>query len=219
MTLGISAFIVLVAYTTLATRPGATPPLATLARPNLDAMVKRETTLLPPELLPRQSIGSLDAILYELEGRTRQRTAASPQPELGLATLPSDPTAPSPRAEPPLPRQQRATIDTSQPLEPREVFDALTRPVPEEPNIMDLATRRPTPRATTRERFPGVFRVTVRTPVLSRPGVRGREVGELDAGDRVQVDGREGNWLRLRSRLGREGYIIAQDAEREDSAP
>lgn len=58
-----------------------------------------------------------------------------------------------------------------------------------------------------------IFRVLARTDVVSAPSFGGRVIGVLDAGDRVLVEGVLGRWLRLRSRRGRGGYVLARDAE------
>jgi hypothetical protein len=38
-------------------------------------------------------------------------------------------------------------------------------------------------------------------------------IGQLEPGDRVLVEGRVGRWLRLRSKKGRGGYVLATDVE------
>jgi len=107
-------------------------------------------------------------------------------------------------------------LNTKTPLEPSEVREALSRPPAREPNIMDLAQpagrrRVETPQST----GPGVYRVIARTDVLSRPTYRSYRVAVLVPGDKIQVDEDMGSWLRLKSRNGRPGYILAQDAVRD----
>jgi hypothetical protein len=57
------------------------------------------------------------------------------------------------------------------------------------------------------------YRVLEKTSVLSAPSYGGRVVGQLERGDRVLVEGKLGRWLRLRSKKGRGGYVIAADVE------
>jgi uncharacterized protein YgiM (DUF1202 family) len=57
------------------------------------------------------------------------------------------------------------------------------------------------------------YKVLTRTSVLSAPSYGGRVVGQLDRGDRVLVEGKLGRWLRLRSKKGRGGYVLAADVE------
>jgi uncharacterized protein YgiM (DUF1202 family) len=49
--------------------------------------------------------------------------------------------------------------------------------------------------------------------VLSAPSYGGRVIGQLEAGDRVLVEGKLGRWLRLRSKKGRGGYVLTSDVE------
>ena len=59
--------------------------------------------------------------------------------------------------------------------------------------------------------------VLVRTEVFSAPNYEARPLGTLEPGDRVSVEGRAGQWVRIRSRKGRAGYVFAQDiGELED---
>jgi len=58
-----------------------------------------------------------------------------------------------------------------------------------------------------------VYRVLTHTNVVSAPSFGGRVIGELAQGDKVLVEGKLGRWLRLRSRQGRGGYVLASDVE------
>lgn len=57
------------------------------------------------------------------------------------------------------------------------------------------------------------YRVLEGTSVLSAPSYGGRVIGRLERGDRVLVEGKLGRWLRLRSKKGRGGYVLAVDVE------
>lgn len=58
-----------------------------------------------------------------------------------------------------------------------------------------------------------IFRVLARTDVVSAPSFGGRVIGALETGDKVLVEGFLGRWVRLRSRHGRGGYVLAHDVE------
>lgn|GEM_PF-1989454 len=57
----------------------------------------------------------------------------------------------------------------------------------------------------------GVFRVLVRTSVLAHPSYSAEVVGRLERGDRVFVEAKLGRWVRLRSKRGSSGFVLAED--------
>jgi uncharacterized protein YgiM (DUF1202 family) len=57
----------------------------------------------------------------------------------------------------------------------------------------------------------GVYRVLVRTSVLEHPSYSADVVGTLEPGDRVFVESKMGRWVRLRSKRGRGGFVLAED--------
>jgi hypothetical protein len=54
----------------------------------------------------------------------------------------------------------------------------------------------------------------INTSVMDAPSFNAKEVEELYVGDRVRVEARLGRWLKIRSRDGNPGYILAGDAEK-----
>ena len=60
-----------------------------------------------------------------------------------------------------------------------------------------------------------IFKVISTTKVMSRPSYRAVAVSELKAGDKIEVVEDLGPWLKLKSRKGGYGYILAQDAVAE----
>lgn len=56
------------------------------------------------------------------------------------------------------------------------------------------------------------YRIVARTFVRAEPTFRAAPIDTLFNGDRVIVVGRRGDWLKLRSAKGKEGYIIIDDA-------
>ncbi len=82
-------------------------------------------------------------------------------------------------------------------------------------------TRRSSPGTAERPGFedfrkPRTYRTLIETDVMSDPTIRGRVLDTLPARVEVLVEGREGYWLRVRSQKGNVGYILAQDAQRQD---
>ena len=65
------------------------------------------------------------------------------------------------------------------------------------------------------ERFssPKVFEVIARTHVVTEPAYTAEEVVILHVGHKVEAEGRHGPWLRLRSKSGRVGFVLAQDTQ------
>lgn len=57
-----------------------------------------------------------------------------------------------------------------------------------------------------------VYRILVSTEVKERPSIRADEIANLDRGAKVEVDAKIGDWLRLRSKKGNPGFVLAQDA-------
>lgn len=181
--------------------------------------------LVPVLPTPIMAVRQLDTLMQDMaRARTDLRTTAPEKPITRVSeesasseVEPGNPPATPRRAEQPA-RPALVQLDTRSPIEPPEVREALSRPPAREPNIMDLAQpagrrRADNPQVT----GPGVYRVIARTDVLSRPTYRSYRVAVLVPGDKIQVDEDMGSWLRLKSRNGRPGYILAQDAVRDSS--
>jgi len=58
-----------------------------------------------------------------------------------------------------------------------------------------------------------LYRVIAKTRVLSSPSYFAVTMAFLDQGARVEVVEKTGEWLKLRSKMGQSGYILAQDTE------
>ena len=178
-----------------------------------------QSTLVSTLDTERDEVSNLEALLYNVQ-EDEQRVAATALPEQVL---------PTPRPTPMLP-QPRVTIDTNGPYEPRKVEEILDGkrgsvyerlPQQQEPSLRDDDSRGPRPLA---DRDPpsrpgrfetGVrYEVMINTSVFDRPSFNAKEVEELMVGDRVRVEARLGRWLKIRSRNGEPGYIMAQDAQK-----
>lgn len=170
--------------------------------------------------IQRQDVSNLSALMYDV----------SRQPTVEPTQLVKPTVAPAPKA--------KVSIDMTGPIEPERVqqlMDNRDSSIYERPvNRIDrlpilsddylpsererLPSRdRDTPRGTDR---PGRFNtgqryeVMINTSVMDAPSFNAKEVEELYVGDRVRVEARLGRWLKIRSRDGNPGYILAGDAEK-----
>ncbi len=112
--------------------------------------------------------------------------------------------------------KRKEQINTRGPIEGEQYRSArsVERERPQnigEPPLRDRDGSRRTPFE--RDSNGKLYRATARANVLSAPSYRGRVLGRLEPGDRLLVEGRLGSWIRLRSRQGREGYVLAQSVE------
>ena len=184
-----------------------------------------------PMLERREPGGRLGALFYSLEeGKaTSSQKSVESSPTLPMETLPErvakaldDPTKSSGEKPTPAPQDdslKRETVRTDGPVEGAEFRNRIDseRPRPSRSRREEL--RGGPPQAvlpgTAPEGFEPqkTYRVLSRTSVLSAPSFGGRVIGTLDRGDRVLVEGKLGRWLRLRSKKGRGGYVIAADVE------
>ena len=171
-------------------------------------------------VLPRDPVGDLSALFYSIEpptpaasgdsagassnaqsGQRAGDTAAAPDVQPGNAVSASKP---------------KERVDTSGPLEGPEYRSGVDR------GAGGASRQSPSAGGSDRRQPPGpfdrqvqgkVYRIVARVNVVASPSYRGNVIGRLQPGDEVLVDGRVGAWLKLRSRRGNEGYILAQDAE------
>jgi len=76
--------------------------------------------------------------------------------------------------------------------------DELKNPKPSNREVLDRAR---------------MFRIISKTKVMSSPSYFAVAMAILDPGARIEVIEKMGDWLKLRSRMGQSGYVLAQDAE------
>jgi len=169
----------------------------------------------PPPIERMAKVSQLAAVFYDFD----------------RGVVGGEPRAESRRAAPQ--RQDRAVVggrervDTTGPVEPPEVLKART--YPEEPTEEDVSSilfgvPKPSfpafrgdrlgaqvPKPVEQFSTPRTYVVRVKTRVVSRPSLSGVSVAELAAGDTVSGEGLVGDWLKIRSRNGQVGYILAQD--------
>lgn len=194
--------------------------------------------LIPP-LERRGAVGSLSALFYSIEhaespvatpeqsAPTKPAEAAASTGDPGAASLgASGGTSPSPVPEKPKPstrdRNRKERINTRSPVEGPELKERLRRREtrPQRDSSREPVLRGPEPRMSppvmenrNSDLFDpgGVYRVLVRTSVLATPSYSAEVVGRLEPGDRVFVEARMGRWMRLRSKRGRGGFVLAED--------
>jgi hypothetical protein len=198
----------------------------------------RAVEQLIPSLDRRGPVGSLSALFYSIEAPEPLEPAEEKAPPAPAgahtsqtAQAPSHPDAsrgasgeraPPKQERPPSVPGRKVQIDTRSPVEGQELKERLrrreTRPPPEtarEPIVREPERNSSAP--VMENRNPdvfdpgGVYRVLVNTSVLANPSYSAEVVGRLEPGDRVFVEGKLGRWVRLRSKRGRGGFVLAED--------
>ncbi len=161
----------------------------------------------------------------------------SPRQEMAQQPPAADPQQPPPARLEPL-RRGKESIDTSGPRQRDDFPDRSERPevLDEQIPAIDFppfrnSRREPPPYDYDRGRTPPppsslpppagqdtfsegrIFTAVARTKILRSASYYSESIGNLEIGDRVLVAGRDGKWLKLRSRKGQVGYVLAQDLE------
>ena len=172
----------------------------------------------------RNHLGSLSALYYSIKEQEEQAEKISASlVEAEPTSSPIQPQATS-RSDPSVQEgaqsiqvaKRKEQINTRGPIEGEQYRSArsVERERPQnigEPPLKGRDSSRRTPFE--RDSNGKLYRATARVNVLSAPSYRGRVLGRLEPGDRLLVEGRLGSWMRLRSRQGREGYVLAQSVE------
>lgn len=172
--------------------------------------------------------GSLGALYYSLatEKVDPAPNPSSRQPDsASTAAPPPTGTIEGPRAtKSKAPSKPKEPVRTDGPIETPEVMRPPEVSRPGDPQLPspELALRGDgtgVKEGESRSSFPdgvaasseGVKVVLVRTHVLVTGSHHARVLSILEPGDRVQVEGNFGRWLRIRSRKGKVGYVFAAD--------
>lgn len=223
---GIAAAILMIitlsGYFYFSNRPIASLELADLS---LVSPVSGKTAGLP-KLEPARGLGELDALLYDMkessdgagaaqvvESRPAQKDESKPPKQIAAKNDGAD------LDKRILPRgsKKKEVVDTKGPVETREMrtalFDEPRRPEREEPKVQLFPD--PNPRPADRRGRSEVERYIVLkgTDVLARPALGSRIVDYLPEGSEIYVESELGAWLLLRSKQGRAGYILSNDAQ------
>jgi hypothetical protein len=210
------------------------------------SLAEPKTPQLKPASLKRiASLGHLDALLYDIDNSDKQQgngpSLSVVPPVVAPAVITSGLTSKTtPDALTPVkstaPSQQtfkttRALVNTSTPVEPESVRRLLLAP-PETPTRKAIgpgyvkgfpgeskaASRGDGTPSYPVYRYspPRTYSIVVNTKVLSRPSYTSAVRAELKKGSKVEVEEDLTLWLKIRSRGGRVGYILAQDANPVD---
>lgn len=164
--------------------------------------------------------GRLGALFYSIEGegtRSEAPPERTEEPKKGATQQP--PPMPSEVQREPVPPRSKESVNTSGPLEGPEFRERIERVRPQSSEPPREVLQGGSPQAVLPGSSPRGFedqrtyKVLTRTSVLSAPSFGGRVIGQLERGDRVLVEGKLGRWLRLRSKKGRGGYVLATDVE------
>lgn len=201
----------------------------------------------PPFVVARPVSSNLGALYYSMEkapgdqgndggGLVRSvapAQAAGPK-EIGSSGTSgtgesrASPIAPqsSAQSRPPAPNEgrRRETVRTDGPIEGPDFTKGVDRqsvPQAKLPEVLPQAEAKPVPNLS----YPDgslniggdIKSALVRADVFDSPSYNARVIARLMPGDKVSVEGRVGQWLRIRSRRGRAGFVFAQDVgELED---
>jgi hypothetical protein len=209
-------------------------------KPLRDGITAPELRVSEPKLVT--GVNQLDSILEDIKNDRSQLADLKQRPPAGLESSNSRPPSTVSSTEPTSEtglgaatgspsgvqgRGQKERIDMTGPREPANFPGAgrqgsgvsgpdLRRP--------DDVRRGPSSRPSGSAERPGfedfkrprTYRTLIETDVMSHPTIRGRVLDTLPGNVEVLVEGREGYWLRVRSQKGNVGYILAQDANRQE---
>lgn len=177
------------------------------------------------ELQRVSGLSNLDALYYDIDSASKRRPAESgsastksEQPALAA----SEAASTSPKE-----RDAKAIVNTSGPLEGPEFQNLQMEDAENDGTRRDDLFASITARsmAATQgvpvEKFESdkLFLVIAKTNVMARPSFHTAALAELESGDKVLVESKVGPWLKLRSKHGQAGYILAQDAELSSKRP
>jgi len=168
-----------------------------------------------PHLLPVTEMSHLDAVLYDLDGRSSPKL---PSPKALPTTEPRKEEI-SPVS---LKRVKKETVNTEGPLEPAGFLQNVEEPPPLHSQEASPFERGGSPVAIRAEQRQGekatvhksarYYTILVRTEVYSGPTRTSPTIAELQKGDHIEVDAEVGEWFKIRSRKGSPGYVLSRDA-------
>lgn len=184
--------------------------------------------LQPPAVVARPVSGNLGALFYSIDKVSRDdnqsaqksRDYGASAKEVIRRDVPSG--ASRQVAEGRLPGSEQAAskerIKTDGPIEGPDFTRGVERnsaPQAKLPDVVVEPELKPIPNGSYPDgslNFGGEMKsAIVRTDVFDSPSYHARVIARLVAGDKVSVEGRVGQWFRIRSRRGRVGFVFAQD--------
>lgn len=185
-------------------------------------IVRVDPLLVMPEMQRVSGVSNLDALYYDIDAG-KPRADGKPQKEDRAVAPPVGAAVPAVErvSESVGSSQGKVTVNTSGPVEGPEFRDL-------KDEKEDLSLRRSqelfgggtgrrddAPQGFEVEKFDAdkLYVVIAKTNVMARPSYQTAALAELQTGDKVLVESKLGPWLKLRSKHGQSGYILAQDAE------
>jgi hypothetical protein len=206
-----------------------------------EAFVQSESASaqISPVVSARAAAGSLGALYYSItEATPGALSASSPKPPApggapmggGVSGSNAAPNRPAAQDKPIASEQQpdrargaKEQVNTAGPVEGVEFRDGVERRSMQEPRLPGASTGEvQSPPEASAPEIDGALQdqvksVLVPTNVLANPSYHARVIARLREGDKVSVEARVGQWVRIRSRKGKTGFIFAQDVgESED---
>jgi hypothetical protein len=191
--------------------------------------------MLPPAVVARPVSSNLGALFYSIDKGEGSGTQSAPQQggsrtgeqdtsrsretsvTGGIAAAASRQVG-EVRPPAPAPGTNKERVKTDGPIEGPDFTRGVERnsaPQAKLPDVVVEPDLKPVPNAS----YPdGSLNVggemksaIVRTDVFDSPSYHARVIARLVPGDKVSVEGRVGQWFRIRSRRGRAGFVFAQD--------
>jgi hypothetical protein len=228
--------LVLIGVFLIRARVAVQQPLMTAPE---DLLVMNEVPgMVPPDVVGRPVSSSLGALYYSLERDSGDVSRSSAPPGSARTEDKRDArkaegsrvvtdsaqdqvsarAAQSERPSAPDEQKPREVVRTDGPIEGPDFargFERQRVPQPRLPDVMPPINRKPLSNLSYPDgsiNLGGEIKLTlVRTDVLDSPSYQGRTIARLEPGDKVSVEGRVGQWLRIRSQRGRAGFVYAQD--------
>jgi len=235
---GIVAFLFLVSVAVFMLRDRTPVRQPFMTAPENLLVMNEAPGMMPPGVVGRPVSSSLGALYYSLErdggdsgAAPVQLITASPQDKqvarkgeqnrIATESAPEQVIARASQSKrPPAPEERKTheVVRTDGPIEGPEFTRGLERQRLPQPRLPD-ATLPDEPKPLPEVSYPdgsvilgGEIKSTlVRTDVFASPSYQGRKIARLEPGDKVSVEARVGQWLRIRSRRGRAGFVYAQD--------
>jgi len=177
--------------------------------------------MIQPATLAKPVSSNLGAIYYSIERESPNTVQTPPIPD------PADPKGSSqPTSQTNIPERSRPnteTVRTDGPIEGPEFTKAVERSRsaqygPPQPRLPELRIESDANSSTGQSYPDGSLNIggeirsaLVRSDVFDRPNYTAQVIARLLPGDKVSVEGRVGEWVRIRSRKGRAGFVAAQD--------
>ena len=156
--------------------------------------------------------GKLASLQYQAQAQL-ENTAVPP----GIKLSDIEPRIPESTVLPINTLAPKPTLNLTGPVEPSEVRDRLLKAKRQPGNNERTIDSDAPARVITDDQDlnnSGYYEVLINTTVFDKPSFRAKSVGDLMQGDKIVVLNRKGKWLKIESRGGEPGYILASEAER-----